>query len=125
MQEKVIEGILADEQQAIARSVAPTAVDPIQQTISETIKDSIRRRSVDREEAKTCITFLGQAMGRGLHTKLKAAYDEWNTVKNDATLVEEVVSLAEQFGKERTKTSTVKQLTREELELICFEYVSR
>ena len=55
MQEKVIEGILADEQQAIARSVAPTAVDPIQQTISETIKDSIRRRSADREEAKTCM----------------------------------------------------------------------
>lgn len=124
MQEKVIESIFADEQQAVARSVAPTAVDPIQQTISETIKDSIRRRSVDREEAKTCITFLGQAMGRGLHTKLKAAYDEWNTEKNDATLVAEVMSLAEQFGKERARTSTVKQLTREELELICFEYVS-
>jgi len=124
MQEKVIKGILADEQQAIARSVAPTAVDPIQQTVSETVKDSIRRRSVDRDHAKTCITFLGQPMGRGLHTKLKAAYDEWSSEKNDADLVSEVLSLAEQFGKERTKASSIKQLSREELELICFEYVS-
>ena len=124
MQEKVIEGILADEQQAIARSVAPTVVDPFQQTVSETIKDSIRRRSVDREEAKTCITFLGQAMGRALHTKLKTAYDEWSAEKNDGDLVSEVRSLAEQFGKERTKASSIKQLRREELELICFEYVS-
>ena len=104
--------------------VAPTAVDPIQQTISEIIKDSIRRRSVDREEAKTCITFLGQPMGRALHTKLKAAYDEWNTDKNDTTLVAEVMSLEQQFGKERAKQSSVKLLSREELELICFEYVS-
>lgn len=124
MQEKVIEGILADEQQAIARAVAPTAVDPIQQTVSETIKDSIRRRSADREEAKTCITFLGQPMGRALHTKLKAAYDDWSAEKNDGDLVAAVLSLAEQFGKERTKASSVKQLSREELELICFEYVS-
>ncbi|MCH7686647.1 MAG: hypothetical protein IH899_08205 [Planctomycetes bacterium] len=124
MQEKVIEGILADEQQAVARSVAPTAVDPIQQTVSETIKDSIRRRSADREHAKTCITFLGQAMGRALHTKLKAAYDDWSAEKIDGDLVSEVVSLAEQFGKERTKASSIKQLSREELELICFEYVT-
>ena len=89
MQEKVIENILADELQAIARSVAPTAVDPIQQTITETVKDALRRRSegVDRADAKTCILFLGQAMGRGLHTKLKATYQQWNHDKNDATLV--------------------------------------
>lgn len=126
MQEKVIDSILADEQQAIARSVAPTAVDSIQQTISETIKDAIRRRSeaVDRKDAKTCITFLGQPMGRGLHTRLRAAYADWNTEKNDAGLVEAVMDLADQFGKERTSKSSVKQLSRDDLELICFEYVS-
>ncbi|MEO8493531.1 MAG: helicase-related protein [Planctomycetota bacterium] len=126
MQEKVIGGILADEQQAVARSIAPTAVDPIQQIISESIKDSIRRRSVgvDRDDAKTCITFLGQPMGRGLHTKLKAAYGEWNQTMSDADLVAEVFSLASQFGKEHTRTPAIKQLTREELELICFEFVS-
>ena len=126
MQEKVIGGILADEQQAVARSIAPTAVDPIQQTISESIKDSLRRRSngVDRDDAKTCITFLGQPMGRGLHTKLRSTYVEWNKTKSDADLVAEVFNLAAQFGKEHTRTAFVKQLAREELELICFEYVS-
>ena len=124
LQDKVIESILADERQAIARSVAPTAVDPIQQTISETIKDSIRRRSVDRDDAKTCITFLGQPMGKSLHIKLKAALDCWNGEKNDAKLVSDVMELADQFGKQRTESTASSQLNREHLELICFEFVS-
>ena len=49
---------------------------------------------------------------------------EWSAEKNDGGLVAEVVSLAEQFGKERVKASSVKQLRREELDLICFEHVS-
>lgn len=124
MQDLVIENILATDQQAVARSVAPTAVDPIQQTVSETVKDSIRRRSVDRDDAKVCITFLGQPMGRSLHKQLKGIYEEWNTNKNDAELVSKVLSLAEEFGKERTIVSDIKQLTSDDLELICFEYVS-
>ncbi|WP_417374554.1 helicase-related protein [Gimesia maris] len=126
LQEKVIQGILADELQAIARSVAPIAVDPIQLTITETVKDALRRRSegVNRGDAKTCITFLGQPMGRGLHTKLKAAYGDWNKERNDSELVTNVVTLAGEFGKEEIQNSTVKQLSQDDLELICFEYVT-
>lgn len=124
LQEKVIDDIMAAEQQAAARSVAAAAVDPIQQTVTETIKDSIRRRSVDRDKAKTCIAFLGQPMGRSLHTKLKAAYEQWKTSKDDSGLVGEVAALAEQFGKSRPEPGAAKQLRRDDLELICFEYVT-
>lgn len=124
LQEKVIDHIMAAERQAAARSVAPPAVDPIQQTVTETIKDSIRRRSVDREQAKNCIAFLGQPMGRALHMKLKHAYDQWKSSKDDAALASEVASLANQFAKDRPDTGTAKQMRREDLELICFEYVT-
>jgi SNF2 family DNA or RNA helicase len=124
MQDKVIDHILAADREAEARAAAPIAVDPIQQTVSEEIKDAIRRRTVDREKAKTCITFLGQPMGRALHAKLKAAHESWKASKDDAMLVEEVASLSEQFGKQRSGDGTVKRLCREDLELICFEYVS-
>ena len=67
--------ILAAEREAEAKAAAPTAVDPIQQTVTEEIKDAIRRRTVDREKAKTCISFLGQPMGRSLHAKLRDGYD--------------------------------------------------
>jgi superfamily II DNA or RNA helicase len=124
LQDKVIEHILAADRKAEAKAAAPTAVDPIQQTVSEEIKDAIRRRSVDREKAKTCITFLGQPMGRALHAKLKTAHEGWKASRDDATLVEEVLTLSEQFGKQRTDDAPLKRLRREDLELICFEYVT-
>ena len=124
LQDKVIEHILAADREAEARAAAPTAVDPIQQTVSEEIKDAIRRRTVDREKAKACISFLGQPMGRALHAKLKAAHESWKALRDDAVLVEDVVGLSEQFGKQAGDAPTLRRLRREDLELICFEYVS-
>jgi superfamily II DNA or RNA helicase len=124
LQDKVIEHILAADREAEAKAAAPTAVDPIQQTVSEEIKDAIRRRSVDREKAKTCISFLGQPMGRALHVKLKTAHDTWKESRDDGALVDEVVRLSEQFGKQRADDAPLKRLNREDLELICFEYAS-
>lgn len=124
LQDKVIEHILAADREAEAKAATPIAVDPIQQTVSEEIKDAIRRRSVDREKAKACISFLGQPMGRALHAKLKTIHEHWKSSRNDATLVEEVAVLSEQFGKQRADDETIKRLRREVLELICSEYVS-
>ena len=79
--------------------------------------------AADREvEARAAA--LGQAMGRALHTKLKTANENWKASKDDATLVNEVASLSEQFGKQRSDEGTIKRLNREDLALICFEYVS-
>ncbi len=124
LQDKVIEHILAADREAEAKAAAPIAVDPIQQTVSEEIKDSIRRRSVDRDKAKACIGFLGQPMGRALHAKLKTAHETWKASKNDGSLVDEVVTLSEQFGKQRADDAPLKRLSRENLDLICFEYVT-
>jgi hypothetical protein len=103
---------------------ALVAVDPIQQTVSEEIKDAIRRRSVDREKAKACLGFLGQPMGRALHARLKTVHESWKASREDATLVEEVTLLAEQLGKQKEPDGAIKRLGLEDLERICFEYVS-
>jgi hypothetical protein len=124
LQDKVIDHILSADREAEAKAAAPTVVDPIQQTVSEEIKDAIRRRIVDRDKAKTCISFLGQPMGRALQVKLKAAQEKWKTSGDDTTLVEEVLMLADQFGKQKASEGTVRRLCREDLDLICFEYVS-
>jgi superfamily II DNA or RNA helicase len=124
LQDKVIEHILAADREAEAKAAAPAAVDPIQQTMSEEIKDAIRRRSVDRDKAKACISFLGQPMGRALHAKLKTAHENWTSCRNDATLIEEVVGLSEQFGKQWAADAGVKRLRREDLDLICYECVT-
>jgi SNF2 family DNA or RNA helicase len=124
LQEKVIDSILSTEREAEAKAAAPTAVDPIQQTVTEELKDAIRRRAVDRELAKRCLTFLGQPMGRALHTKLRSVFESWSDTRDDKALLAAVALLADQFGKERSTPSTARRLEREDLELICFEYVS-
>ena len=124
LQDKVIEHILAADKEAEARAAAPIAVDPIQHTVSEEIKDAIRRRTVDRDKAKVCIGFLGQPMGRALHTKLKSANENWKTTKDDSVLIDEVLKLSEQFGKQRPDDSRHLRLSKDQLELICFEYVT-
>ena len=63
-------------------------------------------------------------MGRALDDKLKTAYDSWKQANDDAEMVGEVHQLSEQFGKERPSVGGTKRLQQEELELICFEYVS-
>jgi hypothetical protein len=124
LQEKVIADILSAERQVEAKAAAPTTVDPIQQTVAEELKDALRRQSVDRETAKTCIRFLGQHMGRSLHVKLRQAHQSWTEERDDGALLSAVRAMAEQFAKDRPANGQPALTRREELELICFEYVT-
>ncbi len=124
LQDRVIEHILSAERQAEARAAAPTAVDPIQQTVAEELKDAIRRRSVDREAAKASLGFLAQPMGPSLHVRLRDVFRRWSDSHDDAAFVAEVSALADEFRKDRPAMSHAKRLERSDLNLICFEYVS-
>jgi len=124
LQEKVIEHILSAEREVEAKAAAPTAVDPIQQTVAEELKDALRRQSVDREIAKACIRFLGQPMGRSLQVKLRGAHQDWSKGRDDAALLAAVAAMAEQFAKDRPTNGRAGSTRREDLELICFEYVT-
>lgn len=124
LQDKVIDHILASEREVEAKSAAPTTVDPIQQTVAEELKDALRRQTVDRELAKNCIRFLGQPMGRSLHAKLKRAYEAFTQSRDDDAMLAAVAVLADEFGKDRPSTGASAVMRREDLELICFEYVT-
>ena len=78
----------------------------------------------DRDQAKAAVRFLGQPMGKALHAKLQGHYDEWSAKKDDKELVEAVFTLSEQFGKEKRVQTAPQRLTAEDLELICYEYIS-
>ncbi len=125
LQERVVENILSSEREREARAVAPTTVDPTQRAIREELKNAIQRSSVDRDAAKTAIRYLAQLMGKFAVRRLKVAYKEWTQGSNDADLLATVTALAKDFAKEAPGADNADQpLCREELELICFEYVS-
>jgi SNF2 family DNA or RNA helicase len=124
LQEKVIQHVLSAEREVEARAAAPTTVDPIQQTVAEELKDALRRQTVDRDLCKIAIRFLGQPMGRSLHLKLKGVYDLWASTHDDPALLAAVALLAEEFSKDRPTGQPQRALCREDLTLVCFEYVS-
>jgi Helicase conserved C-terminal domain len=124
LQEKVIDKILGAELEAEAKAAAPTAVDPVQQTVTEELKNSLRRRTIDREKTKAAIAFLGQPMGRALHVRLKEIYESWVSTHDDTELLAAISVLADQFAKDRHPATNVKRFTREDMNLISYEYVS-
>ncbi len=124
LQDSVIEHIISTERDTAARAAAPVTVERIQQTIAEELKDALRRQTVDRELAKRCIRFLGEPMGRALHVKLRNAYDGWAAVRDDAVLLQAVADLADEFSKPKQSPATSTALQRNDLQLICFEYVN-
>ncbi|MCH7728172.1 MAG: helicase, partial [Planctomycetes bacterium] len=124
LQEKVIDHILLAEREVEAKAAAPTTVEPIQQTVAEELKDALRRQSVDRDLAKNCIRFLGQPMGRSLHVKLRKTYDAWHETRDDTVLLAAVGVLAEEFSKDTPSSTSPGATARDDLELICFEYVT-
>jgi hypothetical protein len=124
LQDRVIDQILGAELEAEAKAAAPTAVDPIQQAVTEELKNSLRRRSIDREQAKLCIAFLGQPMGRALHVRLREIYGEWAASCDDVGLLSAICVLADRFAKDRYPAASFKRFAREDLDLICYEYLS-
>jgi hypothetical protein len=124
LQDTVIDQILASERDAAAKAAAPTSVDPIQQVVAEGLKDALRRQSVDREIAKKAIRFLGEPMGKALHVKLKKIYESWVGQHDDGLLASSVAELADEFSKSREPADRAASLRREDLQLICFEYLT-
>jgi len=125
LQEKVIEDILRAEKETEAKATAPKTVDPMQQVVAEELKNSLRRGTVERNAAKEAIRYLGQPMGRFAVKRLKAAHAAWQGDGDDRLLLQAVQSLATDFAKSQVAgNKSVDELTRDSLELICFEYVS-
>ena len=63
-------------------------------------------------------------MGASLHKKLRTTNDTWKQSRDDAALVGEVAGLADEFAKERPSEESTQRLKAEDLQLICFEYVT-
>ncbi len=125
LQEKVVQQILRTERDTAAKAAAPSVVDPIQQTVTEELKNALRRTSVDREAAKEAIKFLLQPMARFAVTRLRKAYSSFGEGKDDVALLQAVQTLSEDYAKDRNRSDPITGiLHREDLQLICFEYVS-
>ena len=133
LQEKVIASILQASVEQIAIAEAPKILDPIQQTVSTTIRGYIHNSLVSRKEVLTAIQRLGSPLP-GVYLKtLRKAYDTFLLNKDIHELLAAVNAIGDtpasdtENGNGTTEQSPNKErkvlLKRDDLKLICFEYV--
>jgi superfamily II DNA or RNA helicase len=127
LQEKTIADILESEEEKRALEAAPRSVDPIQQTVATALQSYLNHPDVNRREAIEVIRFLNQPMLRIQIQKLRQAYREFQSKNDIKTLLSAIEELRKTSGGEkvmREPAEKSKQLTREDLRLICFDVVS-
>jgi superfamily II DNA or RNA helicase len=124
VQEKVIEDILRSAQQQQAVEAAPKIVDPIQQTVSTLLRSYLNSPQVQRKDVKAAIQVLSEPMPR-VHTKgVRKAYEEFLAKKDVIALLGQIVALkASTDGQGGVQAETTTSLRREDLHLICFDYI--
>ncbi len=123
LQERVIQSILEQESSLATKATLGVANDPIQSVLAEDLKQAMRKGAVARDRAKAALTFLGQPVGRAVIQRLKRLHEEWAANANPALLLAELERLDLDYGKASPEMSS-RRVTREDLRLVCFEYVT-
>ena len=125
IQEKVIENILHTHQRRQALQTAPKIIDPIQQTVATAIQGYLQHPQVDRAQALDAIRYLNQPLPGVQVKELRIAYKAFQKNQVIHSLLEIVSSLKSRYGTTLGLNSDVKtkSLNREDLHLVCFDYL--
>ncbi|MBX3364026.1 MAG: hypothetical protein KF866_04605 [Phycisphaeraceae bacterium] len=123
LQDRVIEQILSEEASTATKAAVGVANDPIQQALAENLKGALRKGAIPRERAKAVLGFLGQPIGRAVAQHLKRAREAWQGHQDAGHLVADLERLASDYAKDDDRASG-HALRRENLRLVCFEFVS-
>ena len=129
VQEKVIGNILQsfDRQQALEK--APRTLDPIQQTIATTIQSYINHPDIDRGGAIAAIKFLNEPRLAIQIKELREIYKAFTKDGQAKQLIDKISHMIKKTGVNEKRettlaTSSRSNLQREDLHLICFDFVS-
>jgi SNF2 family DNA or RNA helicase len=129
LQEKVIGDILSSVQEQRALEATPRSTDPIQQTISTLLQGYLNHPDVDRRRAIEAIRFLNEPMLTVQIRQLRDAYRAFETHNDIKALMGIIESLRATFGDAYTQNAATSSaaahtFSREDLRLICFEFIS-
>ena len=127
IQERVIADILQKSQEQQALETAPRTIDAVQQTVATTLQGFLNHPDVDRQTAIALIRFLNQPMLGVQIKELRKNYADFQANSNVSGLLKSLSQLQREVGGlENTEATSprVAKLTREDLHLICFDFLS-
>ena len=127
LQEKVIASIVQSSAEQVAVEEAPKLLDPIQQTIATTLRGYISSPAVSRKEIIAAIQRLSEPQP-GVYVKtLRKAYEAFTAnsqIDELLTAVKSIGTAIEPLDDGNTPNLESKNpVKREDLKLICFDYV--
>ncbi|HOC94305.1 MAG TPA: helicase, partial [bacterium] len=126
IQQRIIDDILRRHEQQRGLESAPKTIDPLQQTIATTLQGYLNNPNVDRKQTLEAIKYLNQPM-LSVHVKeLRALYNEFQKSGNFNAFIEPILDMTNKYGKQAvapTGKRKEKELTAEDLRLVCFDYI--
>lgn len=129
LQDQAIDHILQSVKDQKAVESAPRKIDPVQQTVSTLLQSRLNLPEVNRPQAIETIRFLNQPMLSVQIKEVRSLYKEFGTDQDLKKLLSGLNSLQQRFGESsqttgHAKTATSLDLTREDLHLVCFDFLS-
>ncbi len=123
VQERIIDHILkgVERQQAVAS--APKVVSEEQLTIREILQPYLNHPDFDRQQMRQTLNFLKQPMENVYVTRLREALRAYKHDQDAVRLTAVVQGLQDEKGFVEEDAKVVRTFTREDLKLICFEYI--
>ncbi len=124
VQEKVIEDIVQSVQEQQAVAAAPQVLDPIQQNVITLLRSYLNSPAISRQEVRSAMRKLSQPMAQVAIRELRSAYTAFSQHQDIHQLVNAVpASATSETEQENHNIQRSVSLKREDLHLVCFDYV--
>ena len=124
IQEKVIEDILASVREQQAVEAAPKILDPLQQTVITLLRGYLNSPSVKRGDVREAMQRLRGPMTHTAVRELRRAYEQFQQDPDIVDLLDFGRKVdSSEGGSVNGPEERQASLTREDLHLVCFDYV--
>jgi len=119
----VLDDILRSVQEQEAIEAAPKILDPIQQTVITLLRGYLNSPLVKRHEVKDAIKRLSEPMTHTAIRLLRKAFEDFQQKKDIASLVKSIRTTERRGENRPIEQGLKKPLKREDLHLVCFDFV--
>ena len=125
IQEKLIQDVLESQKSQVALEKAPTKPDPLQTTVRTILQDQMNRPDLERQKVIEAMKYLGVPMTNVQVRELREAHKKYQNSENVQDLLNAVLEMRETYGQNGKKRPSreIEPITREDLRLVCFDYV--
>ena len=127
IQDRIIESILGDVEQQEAAAIVNRPVAEEQTLVSQVLQGHLNNPDVDRRELRVLRKFLVQPLVGASVQQLRKALQTYSNMNNVQILIETVRELYQHQGTFSANGSDAKKpvsrIKREDLHLICYEYI--